>query len=419
MNSKLTLKTGNHLLRITLKTVTNCGAAGGTAVIDSPTQCDKQFALPYIPDSTLKGVIAGCLGDSSQERERLYGRQMNDEVNDPQWSKVYFGNGIPVAIPIPLLQGGSLMMIPVAALATVLMQANLGTDTVMPILDDLVTIEKSAKLTGISPVANLVLADGRIIHNFPGLSESDLGLLAGPAQWLIGDTFKVDRWVIVGPKTAATLWQNYSELRTQTALISKTKTVKPQSLRRLELIPAGSVFVSYTSCDTDIQLETAIQVGAWENTGCGFVSLEEIPAFDNRIPTVSTSTGTTSRAHDSLWLMRELYNLILDFPSDANRDKARTIIREFGPRMHILTMPTALAFELAKARFNKPNAEEEARTRRWFLKTLLKIETEDDERARVEVENVITGTQTTLSELEIMQRWLLMRRLAETQLSGE
>ncbi|MBN2054783.1 hypothetical protein JW905_07665, partial [bacterium] len=64
------------LLRITLLTPMNCGAMHGDSLLDAPTQKDAYDGLPFIPDSAIKGVIAGQLGDaiiSNRKRASLYG----------------------------------------------------------------------------------------------------------------------------------------------------------------------------------------------------------------------------------------------------------------------------------------------------------------------------------------------------------
>ena len=44
-------------------------------------------------------------------------------------------------------------------------------------------------------------------------------------------------WLVVGRKTAKQLWTQAAEIRALTALDSKTKAAKYQSLRKVELIP--------------------------------------------------------------------------------------------------------------------------------------------------------------------------------------
>ena len=108
----LTLPTGHHLLRLLALTPANCGDTGGSAAIDRPVAVDAWSGLPYIPYSSLKGVLAGRLGNVhlpggglNTKRTDLFGAPDKDDLNTGRAGDVIFGDAEALAFPVLLRNG--------------------------------------------------------------------------------------------------------------------------------------------------------------------------------------------------------------------------------------------------------------------------------------------------------------------------
>ena len=114
----MNVKSGNSFLRIHLLTPANFGAAGGKATLDSPTQVDAYSELPFIPDSSLKGVFKSFFEMNELAGiEKVFGSQ---DINSDTFiesdgkivmsshhdsGKLIFGNGELLAFPFVTSEG--------------------------------------------------------------------------------------------------------------------------------------------------------------------------------------------------------------------------------------------------------------------------------------------------------------------------
>src|SRR5437763_15492238 len=116
------LEPGEHLVRFAALTPANLGSAYGEATLDRPTRKEARFGLPYLPDSALKGVLAGALGDEGEAREALFGSADRDATDTQpgrfgEPSPVIFGNGELLAFPVPVVGGAPAWVFPALHLA--------------------------------------------------------------------------------------------------------------------------------------------------------------------------------------------------------------------------------------------------------------------------------------------------------------
>jgi hypothetical protein len=230
--------------------------------------------------------------------------------------------------------------------------------------------------------------------------------------------------LLAAPKAAAVLWRTAVEERTQTAL-DRDRSVRKASLRTVELIPPGTVFVSLVSnLDQEpIELEqvTPLQVGAWEASGCGFLRLELWqPAL------LSVKGGGAKRPAAGRWarpdheLMLRAHQEVAALADRPEASIARSALLDFGPRLRIRGLPRTLAFCLAKAAgADRPGRRRlEQQAYRWLLRVLLDLNEGDDTQAiHRRTVAAISGEDPPPAELEAT--WLWLRRYSEPLLCEE
>jgi CRISPR/Cas system CMR subunit Cmr4 (Cas7 group RAMP superfamily) len=106
------LSRGEHLLRLEALTPANLGSAAGEATLDRPTQKEAQSGLPFLPDSALKGVLAGFLGKTPLEeddspahgRERVFGSPDRAGISGTP-APLVLGNGDLLCFPLAAPNG--------------------------------------------------------------------------------------------------------------------------------------------------------------------------------------------------------------------------------------------------------------------------------------------------------------------------
>jgi len=187
-------------------------------------------------------------------------------------------------------------------------------------------------------------------------------------------------WLVVNSEAAKYFWRHSAEYRTLTAL-NKKKTAQGQSLRRIELVPEGTLFLSFVSWLDNKPLTVdldGIQVGAWESLGLGF---SKISAIENSstAANIKQLTSIELAPNDSLpeyKVMIDCHERISDLSNKNDKEictKIRSIISNFGSRAQIEGLETALGFEFAKAKIaTKPSKDKkDTIAHRLFLCCLL------------------------------------------------
>ncbi len=342
----LTLPKGHHFLRLTALTPANCGDTGGSAAIDRPVAVDVWSGLPYLPHSALKGVLAGRLGNVydgrtlNTRRTGLFGAPDTDDANVGRAGEVVFGDAETLAFPL-LLRDGRRAMVAAASTLRRLAHHGILPEATLPHVDDTQGWEGPVALS------DLPLISGR-------LRAVRFGFAAPALAALLGFRGPV---IVAAAEAARLCWQAAVEERTLTAL-GDGRTVRDGSLRTVELIPAGTLFVSLVSNlredKVDLGPATPLQLGAWESTGSGWFSAEVLgampaadPAEDQAPPAVEAAAGHKAR-HE---VMRIVFLALRDLENreEAQRARTRSAIFDLGPRLAQRGLAVTLAFCLAKA----------------------------------------------------------------------
>lgn len=387
---------GQSWLRIELLSPANFGSSGGRATLDRPVAVNPWTSLPYLPFSALSGVLAGRLGDVFLDRDKtkfngsrttFFGTpddQRRDVAGKP--GLLVFGDGELLSFPVPLRNGAVAHVVPLLTAAW-LRRIGFLTQMSTPDVDDL------RALTLLDGLPAEVVADGD-----PSIVPALLAAL-GP---LIGKP--PEMIIVAAPDAARIFWRYAAEVRTMTAL--ERKRVRGGSLRRVELIPAGSILLSLVTnqLGSPISLDNdRMQLGAWEAWGCGYARARvfvSAPAPRQPPPVVAPPAHHEEGPRRSDELMIEAFAAVKAIEGAGLRAKIRSLLRETGPRMRMQGTASTLAFSLAKAKLGAAKRNDERDAHRWLARTLLRV---DD--VRDAAVNTITGERAT-SDLEEFCQWL-------------
>jgi CRISPR/Cas system CMR subunit Cmr4 (Cas7 group RAMP superfamily) len=374
------LAAGRHLLRLEALTPAHLGSAAGDASLDRPCQKDALWGLPFVPESALKGVWAGRLENSFEtvanpRRERIFGSP-DRPAERGRPAPLSLGNGDLLCFPLPVAEGPPAWVFPALHLARLLrldpglsgeegFAAVLGglESSSLPLVFAWPALPRAQALSGFQRLT------GASVREEAEALREQLLRYAGPFLPAAAPL------LVVANREARRLWLAAAERRTLTALDRKTRTVREGTLREVELIPAGTVFVSLLTCedDLDVPWPERLQVGAWEGLGCGWMrpvlitseaglpsAREEDPARPPRIP-------------DEPEVMAAIHQAVqaLAGQPDELRKTIKSAVDNFGPRAQFAGLEAALAFELAKAKPMHRKPGKEARAHRWLLSALL------------------------------------------------
>ncbi len=381
------LVSGEQLVRLTALTPANLGSAYGEATLDRPTQKDSHLGLPFLPDSALKGVLAGAWGDAGDAgnpaREALFGSA--DHVPTPKRAgrsgepgPLVFGNAELLAFPVPALEGPPAWVFPAVNLARALRP-----EEAPPAGEDLLRLLAALEEPGFSrafawprlPRLDAAVRLEPVRDRTARLAAPELVALL---QRYAGPGLPADApLLVVSGARAGELWRFAAERRALVALDSATRTVAGGALRFVELIPPGTVFLSLVSCllesaDALPELPNTFQAGAWEGLGLGWLQASRIePAGASPLPALEPGDGPVPL--DRAWIMVEAHQAVerLEGQAPALQRAIRSAVRQFGGRAQFSGLEAALAFELAKARPAHPKPSLEARAHRWLLSALL------------------------------------------------
>ena len=280
------------LLRLEAVTALHTGSAAGEASLDRPVQKDAQTGLPFLPDSALKGVLAGRYGDVPDETPN---RKREDRFGSPDRSghngappstgrpgPLVLGNGELLAFPVPSRPGPT-WAFPALTLAWAL-RFEPGATESGALLSLLSEIERSAGKAFAWP--KLPLLDVPLPPEpLSGVSvrQQEQALVA-LLRRLAGPSLPADApLAVLSSRDAARLWPAASDRRVLTALDSSTRTVVGGALRRVELIPPGALFLSLVTCETGFPAafceldDDLFQIGAWESLGLGWMRPSRVP----------------------------------------------------------------------------------------------------------------------------------------------
>ncbi len=250
--------------------------------------------------------------------------------------------------------------------------------------------------------------------------------------------------IVAARAAASALWQAAVEERTLTAL-DDDGTVLAGSLRTVELIPAGALFVALVSNlsgePVDLGEAAPIQLGAWESAGCGWFHAAVVepgrPAGEPAGPGKRTGRGQADGAGPGAHtappspapepsprheVMRAVHGATQELAGRKEAAHARSAIYELGPRLARQGLAATLAFCLAKARVEETGGEEgEERTGeermayRWILRRLFQAEGLSAAVLHARVVEAIREGETALpADFHETRLWL--RRYAETML---
>jgi CRISPR/Cas system CMR subunit Cmr4 (Cas7 group RAMP superfamily) len=399
---------GESLLRLSARTPGNFGSRGGTATVDRPVGLDVWHDLPFIPFSGVKGVIAGRYGNVwkggvlNEPRVKKFGSpDHKDSTGRRQGSPsdLIVGDGNLLCFPLRLRDGSIVLVFPALNLLKFL--AVLGGHPA-PTL----SLPADGRFSG--PVRGAALP-GNPTHQYadPGAPTTSL-----MAQLLGRD---LGPFVLASPAVCRGLWTHACEERTLTAIEHTRKKVRPRSLRRVELVPEGTVFLSHlTNIRGDkvpFLIDSNVQLGAWESTGSGFFLLEAVAAAPvARFAASPDAGGGTSAERPVHLLMREAFEAIERIRDLPEATIVKSILLEFGPRSRTQGWPRTLAFCLAKARLNAPVEKVglAALGYRWFLETLFAAHRLD---LLIYLPRLISGLVPCPPDVEAFSTWL--RRYGE------
>jgi len=374
------LAAGSHLLRLEALTPAHLGSSAGESALDRPCQKDAAWGLPFLPDSALKGVWAGRLGDSferepNEGRERIFGSP--DRAGAPgRPARFAAGNGDLLCFPLPGTAGAPAWVFPALSAARFLrldptgekpgFPAILGTleTSQQPLVFGWPEVPRAGALSGFQPLS---LASAR----------DEAEPLATQLLRLAGAAAPPGALLLVSNRHARRLWLAAAERRTLTALDGATRTVRDGTLREVELIPAGTVFLSLLTCEEDLDdlpWPERFQVGAWEGLGFGWMKAALVSA-ESRVGTMGEGTGVRGparnvREDEVLMAMHRAVRSLAAEPADL-RQAVKSAVGGFGPRAQFSGLEAALAFELAKAKPEHREPKLDARAHRWLLSALL------------------------------------------------
>jgi CRISPR/Cas system CMR subunit Cmr4 (Cas7 group RAMP superfamily) len=379
-----------QLLRFEAVTALHTGSAAGEAALDRPVQKDAQTGLPFLPDSALKGVLAGRYGDVGDKkrnaaREDRFGSPDRsgldgDAPSTGRPGPIVLGNGELLAFPVPSRPGPT-WAFPALTLAWVLRFEPAGADSsgLLPLLSE---IERSSGHAFAWPELPLLDVPTRLSRLSGVTARQQEGALVALLRRLAGPSLPADApLAVLSSRDAGRLWPAVSDRRALTALDSSTRTVTGGALRRVELIPPGSLFLSLVTCETGAaadlcQLDDNLfQIGAWESLGLGWVRPSPIspPGAPAALPP-ATQAEPPAGGFDPTRVMVEAHQAVRRLIEEAEpplRRAVRSAARRFGGRAQFSGLEAAFAFELAKAKPAHGKPSKDARAHRWLLAALL------------------------------------------------
>ncbi len=422
----------HQLVRLQLLNNGNFGAAGGRATLDRPTQTEAYFGLPYIPNSSWRGVWRNwweVKPNAATTADIIFGTRDDPEKPqrvEPKPGKLVIGNGELLCFPLLSEVGERCWIFPLHNICKYVA------------LEKLCTPKASLNLKAVVTAVYAGKKDHRYVLGIPKMPALNTIFKLEQANPAPTETQKLrkllKRWyadwlsenemiLVVDDKVATHLWQQASEVRDLTAL-EDSKTARAQSLRRIETIPEGSIFLSLSTWlgEDDLDFgDQIIQIGSGEGLGNGFcriATVETTTVGAVFAPLEESEQGLRERNDKA---MSEMYREIVAIARNENhklKQKIRSAIGGFGWRIKQEGWEAALAFALAKAR---PSAKatperkisEDTEAYRWLLRNMFKLNEAID---KYQGEPWFTKEINAGEKSEIVQRWLWLRKFSEIEL---
>jgi CRISPR/Cas system CMR subunit Cmr4 (Cas7 group RAMP superfamily) len=444
------LRAGEQWLRLETLTSTQVGSAAGEATLDRPTQKEAQFGLPYLPDSALKGVLAAPLGDVPVEgdtdeegnqktnpaRERVFGRPDRGTVPGRP-ARLVVGNGELLCFPVPVHQGPPAWVFPAAAVSRFLaLDPDLPQDSNRTDAEQLlaqVELESDKRRCFAFPAWPRLAVDVGL-GELRGVSvrRNRKALLAVLRRYAGAALPEKAAVMVAAAKVAGSLWRQAAELRTLTAVDGETRTVAGATLRRVELIPPGTVFLSLVSLGAEpdgedqLALEPPlVQVGARESLGFGCVAasaVDGVGGTKDETPDPGEASPPLPQLGGHRWMMEAhaAVEALRATGEEALLDKAKSAVDKLGPRVRFGGVESAVAFSLAKAKPRHAEPKAEARAHRWMLGFVLglgaEVPAKEGAATRLNAwleSEPFEGETLRQQEEAILGRWLWLRRFSE------
>lgn len=371
---------GPHLLRLESVAPVHLGSTAGETMLDRPCQTDSIWGLPFVPDSALKGVWAGARGNAFGAESENPGRE--DVFGSPDRggkrgkpAPLTVGNGELLCFPVPVKDGPPAWVFPALSVARLLRLDPEATQSKtfpwtigqiesssQPLVFASPELPRSEALSGFLPVI--------------GASAMDeaASLKAELLHYTGGSVPEDATFLLVANREARRLWLAASDRRTLTAL-TNDRTVREGSLRNVELIPPGTIFLSLLTCDRDLDVPWPglLQMGAWEGLGFGWMKPVLVSGRASAPGKTETSSRRAARVPNEPDVMEEMHQAVASLKDEPDelRKSIKSVVGNFGPRAQFSGLEAALAFELAKAKPMNARPSKEARAHRWLLSALL------------------------------------------------
>lgn len=407
------IKPGNNVLTFYSLTPANFGTQWGTIYVDSPTQIDEQYGLPYIPNSALKGILRSNI-ELTKKNANLIKKHHFGTPDGPiekekfgSEGKIIFGNAYPVIFPFKFLNREKAFIVPIVNLYYLNNFISfIAIDSkVNDLFKTIISEDKNRNIFCLNSFN--ILSDFKInLYPYRVPSETIEEILKILSKLTSSNFIENKNFILAGPKMSKLLWQKSSELRYQIEINGK-KITKDGSLRTIELIPEETLFASVISNFSNHKfpiIDPIISIGAWEKYGFGWFLLNrfsrtDIILNDNQFHSDKIKINTVIDSE----IMTNIYRAIFTKELPESK-KILTIAQNFGIYLHKYGIEAALFFELAKAKAYKKSNSAETLSHRWLLAQLMEMETDIENASEIKkIAKKITNKIPSISEEETIK----------------
>lgn len=238
-----------RLLFIQALSPIHAGTGQGVGVIDNPIAREKSTDIPFIPGTTIKGVLRDACPDSNdkerkdKDREEIFG-SARDAV-ELSMGAVTFSDARLLLLPVRSLKGVFAWVTSPLLLKRLLRDAGNIDGVSLP------SVGENDCL--ISNASELNLSNGKVVLEDLDLNSASNDAVGQWADWLADSLYEKDsawypemkkRLCIVADDSLAFLLESATEITTRIAMDEKTKTVKDGALWYEEALPVETVLVS-------------------------------------------------------------------------------------------------------------------------------------------------------------------------------